>query len=732
MRKILTILLSALLLLTSSQSAFAVSEVDTETFLTANFDLQESYSRVLCVGTSCPSSINATVPCLTDSCANTPQSYNIHSTYNTIQAASEAGLPGDLIIIMPGTYDGVSVEEKHGANNAYIHFKGWGEPGTVIVNAPAEDGIRHHFYFINTRYYIIENIAFQDSPDGAGVFFSGYFNATGEFSHHLIVMNIYSHDNYKWGLHTTQASYVVIQDSVFTGSEDEHGAYISGGGDKMVIRRNVFQGNNASGLQVNADPQTATMELFYYLQNETGDTCGWTDADVEFTGEATWHDLKQCYDDQELPDLGEYIDDGISEDLIIEQNVMTGNGSAGGGAINLASVRNSTIRNNLVYGNLAGSITCWDNNYVEDKGLSSSEFGCDNVRIVHNTVVEEAGSRSAVVFINDARNMTVYNNIIVRNRADAYEIGARSGQGLRSGANYYFALSIFDSPGVIAIDTDANSGSVTGFSVSEALANFTTPNANDWVLLNGQWPQLSPNRPDFRPLEDSILAQMANVSYMPATDFTGSLRSGSTIGAFDVPDGVIDPTATPGGPTETPQPTATTNPSAGIELLVNTSFELDADDNKIPDGWTEKNLSRDKVMTNKPDKTFAYDGERAWRFKGVAGESSKIQYKVPEALATTADVGDTLELSAYISTTVPAAGKVVSAKAKYANGEKLKLEIDLTAPTTAYQFFTQSGVLAQDAVSIKAQLKYRVTSGKVLIDVVSLELVEAVTLLPLP
>ncbi|MBC7870811.1 MAG: right-handed parallel beta-helix repeat-containing protein, partial [Chitinophagaceae bacterium] len=564
MKKVIIILLCLLTLMTvNRQSAMAATESDTETFLATNFDLQSAYTRVLCVqqAAPCPGSINTAVPCLTIGCANVPQNYNIHSTYGTIQAASNAALAGDLIIIMPGTYAGVEVEEKHGANNAYIHFLGWGTPGSIIVNNPAPGTTwRHHFYFIDTNYYIIQNIAFQNATEGAGIYFSGYFNYTGHFSHHLIVLNVYSHDNFKWGLHTTQASYMVIQDSVFTGSTDEHGAYISGGGDHFLIRRNVFQGNNASGLQVNADPQTATAELLAYLENlpDPINTCDYTEADLDHPVYATWHQIKACYDSQGLPNLGEYIDDGISQDLIIEQNVMTGNGELGGGAINLASVRNSIVRNNLVYGNQAGSITCWDNNYAADKNLASSVFGCDNVRVVNNTVMETAvePQRSAVVFTNDARNMTVYNNIIVRPRDDAYEISARSGTGLRSGANYYYRLEYVNSPGYITIDTSPGSGSVTNFTIPQAQANFVSPNNNNWVNLGGAWPQANPNRPDFRLKPTSALISMANPTYRPNTDYLGNVRVGNSIGALDVSDGS-------GGPIGMSAPTGTINTPYG-------------------------------------------------------------------------------------------------------------------------------------------------------------------------
>lgn len=730
MRKVLLAILAICCLLPLVTAGFptrAASELDTETFLSTNFDLQESYSRVLCVqqGTACPVTIETAVPCLTDGCVTTPQSYNVHSTYTTLQAASDAALPGDLIIIMPGTYAGVSVEEKHGANNAYIHFLGWGEPGSVIVNAPTEAGIRHHFYFINTRYYIIQNIAFQDSAEGAGLFFSGYFSATGEFSHHLIVMDVYSHDNYKWGLHTTQASYMVIQDSIFTGSEDEHGAYISGGGDHFLIRRNVFQGNNASGLQVNADPQTATAELFYYLDNTTGDTCGWTEADVDFTGSATWHDLKACYDSQGLPDLGDFIDDGISKDLIIEQNVTNGNGSAGGAAINLASVRQSVVRNNVIYDNLAGSIACWDNNYADDKGLASSVFGCRNLTVVNNTVFEEAGNRSAVVFTNDAQNLTVFNNLIIRERADAYEISARSGKGLQSAANYYYALDIFDSPDVILIDTDAGSGSITGFTLEEAAENFVAPNSNAWLDLTGAYPQLNPTRPDFHPLADAVIADMANAAYLPDTDFTGIIRSGNAAGAYEVTGGGVTPTPsiTPGGPTLTPthtlEPTATNTPIPGTELLSNRSFELDDDGDKIPDEWTGKNLSKDKRKCNTVTKTVAYDGNCAVLVKGGSAEASKFLQK-PAASALVA--GDTLILSAYVDTKNLVSGATLLLKGTYADDITVfKEKLVIPTGTAGYTQLVNAPVVLADGVSkLKVQFGYRGISGKFYIDLLSL------------
>jgi Periplasmic copper-binding protein (NosD) len=531
-------------LTTPIQAQVAPAEADSEAFLAANFHLQDAYNRVLCVSQdgSCPAEINTAVPCLVSDCTHPEMSYSISQTFDTIQAASDAAQPSDLIIITPGRYGGVEVDTKGGEDGMYIHFLGWGDPGSVIIDHsadPSKSYLRHHFYFIDAHHYIIQNLAFENAENGAGIFFSGFFSDTGQFSHHMIVMDVYSHNNGSWGLHSTSTNYILIQDSIFTHSRDEHGAYLSGSGDNMLIRRNVFQGNNAAGLQINADPNTATEEMFYWLDNSTGNTCGHTEDDLDAV---TWQEMKDCYDSQGLPDLGEFIEDGISEHIIIEQNVITANGDAGGAGVNLASVRNSTIRNNLIYGNFAGGITCWDDTYAETKGLASSPFGCQNDHIYNNTIVDETGNRGGLILTHDARDMQVYNNIIIRDRSDAYEVSVNSGSGLRSGANYYSAQYVDESPGF-----GGEEASFTGFSVSEGLAQFVNAGFAPWALEDGAFPTLNPDRPDFHPLPNSVLATGGNPDFAPALDAFGSPRTGHEIGALAAGEGAT---------VEQPAPTA--------------------------------------------------------------------------------------------------------------------------------------------------------------------------------
>src|SRR6185369_13988507 len=91
----------------------------------------------------------------------------------------------------------------------------------------------------------------------------------------------------------------------------------SNSGDRPVVRFNNVHDNHASGIQINADPA----EL---------------DASLGTRG------------------------DGITENAVVEGNVIVNNGAGGAAAINLASVRASRIVNNLLYNNHASGISGWD------------------------------------------------------------------------------------------------------------------------------------------------------------------------------------------------------------------------------------------------------------------------------------------------------------------------------------------------------------------------------------
>src|SRR5262249_23527318 len=95
----------------------------------------------------------------------------------------------------------------------------------------------------------------------AGIMLDGDFGRSGKLTHHVAVIENFSHNHQTWGLHSTDTHTVLLQDNLFALSAREHSAYVSDGSDDYVIRRNVFFGSHASGLQVNLDPESSLEEV---------------------------------------------------------------------------------------------------------------------------------------------------------------------------------------------------------------------------------------------------------------------------------------------------------------------------------------------------------------------------------------------------------------------------------------------------------------------------------------
>src|SRR5262249_3740479 len=93
--------------------------------------------------------------------------------------------------------------------------------------------------------------------DVAGIMLGSGWNRAGILTHHIIVMNNFSHHHTKWGLHSTDTYTCLLQDNLFAFSRREHGCYVSDGADDYVIRVNIFTNNNGGGLQCNLDAESS-------------------------------------------------------------------------------------------------------------------------------------------------------------------------------------------------------------------------------------------------------------------------------------------------------------------------------------------------------------------------------------------------------------------------------------------------------------------------------------------
>ena len=278
--------------------------------------------------------------------------------WRTLQKAGDVAGAGDLVTVLPGTYVGFRAR-RSGTAQAPVRFVA--QPG-VVVNAPsAANSNGDNIWVRNVDHVVIDGFESTAAPrSGIAVQGEPDLNSTG-----VVVRNCHCHHNGRWGIFTGFARDLLLEDNETSYSAIEHGIYVSNSGDRPIVRRNHAHHNNASGIQLNADPI-------------------------------------QMGDDPDDPQ-----GDGIIEDALIEANLIHDNGVAGGAAINLASVRDSLIRNNLLYGNRATGIAGWDD------GEGSNQYGTRDNRILGNTIVQPDGSRFAISLLNGSTGNLILDNVLL-------------------------------------------------------------------------------------------------------------------------------------------------------------------------------------------------------------------------------------------------------------------------------------------------------------------------------
>lgn len=292
------------------------------------------------------------------------------SPWKTIQHALETLSPGEKAIIRSGIYNEKLYMDRSGSEGKMIQIMGESATETVLEG----NGLSRDLIFIEGADYIeISNLLIRNA-ERAGIRLS--------YSNHIELSDLTIKDCGKWGVFTDFSNYTTVENCDISGSEDEHGIYLSNSSDNGTIRGNRVYNNVASGIQINADPSMGG--------------------------------------------------DGISSNCLIENNIVYGNGKWGGAAINLASVRDSTIQNNIIYNNYAGGIAGWD----DGQGY---EWGSKNLLIIHNTIIFESGEgRWAISLKNGSSNAKVFNNILCGGRRGGFEFNTGSLSGIEINNNIYY------------------------------------------------------------------------------------------------------------------------------------------------------------------------------------------------------------------------------------------------------------------------------------------------------
>ncbi|HEX2618735.1 MAG TPA: glycoside hydrolase family 16 protein [Phototrophicaceae bacterium] len=195
-------------------------------------------------------------------------------------------------------------------------------------------------------------------------------------------------------------------------------------------------------------------------------------------------------------------------------------------------------------------------------------------------------------------------------------------------------------------------------------------------------------------------------------------------------------------------PTVPLPPSNGgqrdiLELLNNVSFEIDADQDKQPDGWkgslTEVTKS-DKIKCNIPEegKVFAHSGNCAYMFRGNPnGSISQLKQRVkPENIDLITD-GALMTFSAFIDPRHATPDKEFGrAVVKFSNGSKTKIILSIPAQSGGYFLSAHSKPISMPSgvtVTVaKVNFSYSLTSAKMYIDDVSLDVTSDLTATPTP
>jgi len=342
----------------------------------------------------------------------------------TIQKAADVAAAGDTVIVKPGTYVGAKFY-KSGTSIAPIVFQA--EPGVVVNAKGSLNSNNDNLWIRNASYITLDGFEIHSSLR-AGIAVQGEPNPE---VHGVILRNNNCHNNSRWGIFSGYAEGIRIENNTTSYSSIEHGIYVSNSSDNPVITGNLAHHNNASGIQINADPALAG--------------------------------------------------DGIISNALIDSNIVYENGVAGGAAINLASVINSVIKNNLLYKNHASGIAGWDD------GEGSNQFGTHNNKFYNNTIVQPSDGRFVISLLNGSTNNEIKNNILLHlGTRGSINLDSTSEPGLISDRNAVMnVFSYNDGSSFVSLATWQSRGHDQNSFISTTNALFANPAVDDYHLKSG-------------------------------------------------------------------------------------------------------------------------------------------------------------------------------------------------------------------------------------------------------
>jgi parallel beta-helix repeat protein len=278
--------------------------------------------------------------------------------WQTLQHAVDHVLPGDSIVVHPGTYAGMRIT-RPGTPGNWITI-GAAEAGSVVIDRPGPDNVHESNVELERwdggaiAYWVIDGLEVKQAPNW-GIDVRG---SEIEHAHHVTIRKNRVHhngvDSAKTGIFFAFADdvKVVANSSHHNG---EHGIYLSNSGDRFTVRDNRLNHNKRCGLHMNGD----------------------------------------------LSQGG----DGVISDGVVDGNWIEGNGAEGCAGVNMDGVTDAVVQNNVIVENHASGIAI----FQQDGGVCSRR-----IDVLNNTVVQADDGRWAIVVGSAAcRDLTIHNNVLL-------------------------------------------------------------------------------------------------------------------------------------------------------------------------------------------------------------------------------------------------------------------------------------------------------------------------------
>ncbi|MDI1449936.1 right-handed parallel beta-helix repeat-containing protein [Polyangium sp. 6x1] len=405
---------------------------------------------------------------------------------------SLATAPGDVLLVEDGEYSHFIVDGHRGEPRRPITIFAVGKRAIVRPDPDCKNknSCRDNIIVRKSHHVVLDGISSYGAPRAAVAVFYGT---------NVTIRNGTFLDNGRWGIFSSFADDMTVENNEVRRSRREHGIYLSNSGDRPAIRANVLRDNDGCGIQINADMR----------ERPETDKSG-----------------KSFYDG---------VADGIVTGAAIERNLVIGNGSGAlanekkrrGAGINLDGVQDSIVQGNVLYDNAAAGIVAFgDADGMEQDAEEDGDgrFGPKGLTIAHNTVVMPEGARNALQIRLSVGPNVVRNNILFHRdtrRAGLELVTEKDAKLVESDGNVLDRVAIGDK--VRPLDDWRKQLGKDGHSLSVPFARlFVDPLRGDYTLL--------PASPAARAATDDTVDEHQ--------DFMGKPRAkrekGHSIGACEV------------------------------------------------------------------------------------------------------------------------------------------------------------------------------------------------------